>query len=393
MPSPDRNVEFVELDHRNLTEHLQQLTAGDRYRYPLISLYLNTAWADPQAKEKARIFFKDRLGWLDGVRRHELHGGDIKHLADDLEFLNEYVPAVIAGVEHANYDGICLFVSRKCDLRRAYLSSFAFENQCSLGDVPHVRQLARLRNGYNETLVAIVDHRTGRVYDIDMAEIRSRGELSTPVHRRHHAGGWSQMRFQRHVDDQIMHHLKEVATYLTKAFDTNSPQHVILAGSETSVSELEKFLPDRVRQKILREVRMTTRSTDADVVWTAVDILQNEERRDQEDLVENVVGTALAGSLAILGRRAVVESLNKRAVDAICYRSDLDEPAWACHDCGHLCLEQSACPSCGDPCKPGDLREEATLAALRQSAEVHEVAPGGRLDTYGGIGARLRFRY
>ena len=392
MPSPDRNVEFVELDHRNLPEHLRELSNGDRFKYPLVSLYLNTTWSDREGKEKARIFFKDRLSWLDGVRRHELHGDDIKPFADDLEFLNQYVPAVIAGDEHANHNGICIFTSRKCDLRRVYLSNFSFDNQCSLGDLPHVRQLARLRNGYNETLVAIVDHRRGRVYDVDMAAIRSRGELSTPVHRRHHAGGWSQMRFQRHVDDQIMHHLKEVSAFLTEAFDTNAPQHVILAGSETSVGELEKFLPDRVRQKVLREVRMAASSSDSDVLWTAVEVLENEERREQEDLVDNMVGAALAGSLAVLGKRGVVEALNQKAVDSLCYRTDLEQEAWACHECGYLGLEKKNCPSCDEPCSQGDLREEATLVALRQSAQVHEVEPGSRMDTYGGVGARLRFR-
>lgn len=42
-------------------------------------------------------------------------------------------------------------------------------------------------------------------------------------------------------------------------------------------------------------------------------------------------------------------------------------------------------------CSQGDLREEATLVTLRQSAQVHKVEPSNRLDTYVDVDARLRF--
>lgn len=392
MPAPERTAEIVELDHQNLAECLRELAGRDRFQPPLVSLYLNTNWADPDAKNRARIFFKDRFSWLDEVRRHELHGEDIQCLSSDLEFLNEYVPAIISGAEHPNYDGICVFTSRKSGLRRVYLSQFAFDNECCLGEQPQLRQLARLQDGYQEALVAIVDNRRGRVYEIEMAGIRSRDELSTPVHRRHHAGGWSQMRFQRHVDDQVLHHLKEVAGFLTRVFDTRPPQHVILAGSDEAVGELEAHLPDRVRQKVLRQVRMPAQSSDASVLWTAVDVLREGLRREQQDLVEEVVTAALGSGLGVLGSRGTSEALSGRAVDALCFRKGLQGEVWACRQCEGLSIDQEQCAVCGSPSTKGDLLEEATLLAIRQKAQIHEVEPGTRLDRYGGIGARLRYR-
>ena len=69
-------------------------------------------------------------------------------------------------------------------------------------------------------------------------------------------GGWSQMRYQRHVDNFHLHHAKEVVEVLDRVVREEAVEHIILAGDEVIIPLLREHLPDRLEEKVIDVLRL-----------------------------------------------------------------------------------------------------------------------------------------
>jgi peptide chain release factor subunit 1 len=60
----------------------------------------------------------------------------------------------------------------------------------------------------------MADSRTAHVYEVVLGGLLTEMEFVNDVHGRHKQGGWAQARYQRHVQEQIDRHHKDVAAYI-----------------------------------------------------------------------------------------------------------------------------------------------------------------------------------
>ena len=67
---------------------------------------------------------------------------------------------------------------------------------------------------YGRYGVALVDSESARLMTVNLGEIDDGNDVDDDVTGRHKQGGWSQSRFQRHIDEEIDDHLRHAATAL-----------------------------------------------------------------------------------------------------------------------------------------------------------------------------------
>ncbi|MBD0318468.1 MAG: hypothetical protein ICV71_08070, partial [Thermoleophilia bacterium] len=79
-----------------------------------------------------------------------------------------------------------------------------------------VAPLAGLVGRGEGALVVMASREQGRFYGLRGGQLEEVTDLTDEQPRRHDQGGWSQARFQRHVDKLASEHLREVAEHLDK---------------------------------------------------------------------------------------------------------------------------------------------------------------------------------
>src|SRR2546426_686041 len=100
-----------------------------------------------------------------------------------------------------------------------------------------------LMDEYERYAVALVDKEKARLFTIFMGEIEESDAFKDFVPGKHHQGGPSQARYQRHHEAYVHWHLKRVARHLAQILGRRPFDRLILAGPEEATSGLKHLLP------------------------------------------------------------------------------------------------------------------------------------------------------
>src|SRR5207245_2033727 len=105
-----------------------------------------------------------------------------------------------------------------------------------------------------------------RIFLAKMGQIREVSDLFDDVPGQHEQGGWSQARYQRHIEEHVGRHLKRVAEVLLRFFKRRNFDHLILAGPEEILPQFEQALHDYLRQRVVARTTLAMTATPADVL-------------------------------------------------------------------------------------------------------------------------------
>ncbi|RMF93693.1 MAG: hypothetical protein D6736_01320 [Nitrospinota bacterium] len=353
------------------------------------SLYLNTQWKDEQQRERVRIFTKNALHTINVAA----YPPEVQEsLRADIQRIETYVEALIKQTLQVELAGVALFASYARDLFQTYGSTVPFTNQCTLATHPYIAQLAAVGREYENALVIMVDTESARIFEMEWGEILSELDIESEVPGRHKQGGWSQMRFQRHIQDHMDRHHKEVAEQVIRRFDQGNYANVILYGQDRILASFRSFLPERIQERIIAKAALDITVPDTLVREKTLEILHQKKAQGEREAVTRLTETAQAHGLAVLGLLDTLEALNKRVVAQLLVSQNFSRWGWRCPSCT-LLGEQIplGCPLCGRELKTVDLKEEMVWETFRQDGEVEFISDPSLL-AHKGVGAFLRFR-
>ena len=80
----------------------------------------------------------------------------------------------------------------------------------------HLAPLVPLVGRGEGAIVAVVGHERGDLFRLNAGKLEEVVDRTVDVPGRHDQGGWSQSRFQRHIDKLVGDHLREVAEELDR---------------------------------------------------------------------------------------------------------------------------------------------------------------------------------
>ena len=173
-------------------------------------------------------------------------------------------------------------------------------HRLTAGDRPHLYPLARIVDRYPRHAVLLSDTNHARIFVFGRGRTIEREEVKSLKVSRTDAGGWSQMRYQRHVEDHWLHHAKDVVEALGRIVAEDRAEYVFLAGDEVIVPLLRDQLPKDLAKKVLVVLRLEMRAPSGRM-WRRKRL--SPARRESEASASDARGECRAGSLAALARR------------------------------------------------------------------------------------------
>lgn len=258
---------------------------------------------------------------------------------------------------------------------------------------PYLLPLEDQVETYESFCTAIVNREKARLLVARMGEIEEVTEILDEVPGWHDQGGRAQARHQRHIKDHAQRHFKHVAEALMSLRKRRRYDHLILAGPDEAVAELERELHDYVRRTIRARASLAMTASTAEVLERSLAAEENLERVREREAVSRLVSEVEGRTgRAVAGLGPTLEALEAGRVEGLVVLAELDASGLRCSGCGHLAAEGRECPLCGGEYVPApDIVEEAVESALRQRCRVETVGDAPELSAVGGIGAILRF--
>src|SRR5205823_9194590 len=100
---------------------------------------------------------------------------------------------------------------------------------------PHLYTLARMDEQFPRYAVLVADTNSARIFVFGLHTTERSTEIHDPKVKHTRVGGWSQARYQRHIENYHIHHAKEVLEALDRIVREEQIKCVIFAGDEVII--------------------------------------------------------------------------------------------------------------------------------------------------------------
>jgi len=263
----------------------------------------------------------------------------------------------------------------------------------------HLKPLAQLFGAQPRLWAAIVDRQRARFFDLRLDELTEREGLFRKPPMRHGRsdgfGGYDGGHAQRRVDDEALHHFKDVAQHLKNALDGGAFEKLIIGCQETNWHELEAQLHPYVKKRLLGHFTAdVAKLNNEQIREQATRILRESLDQRRRELVREALDQAKSNNRGVTGLRRVLRSLELGEVQTLLIGENFRRAAAQCPACGHIDAHVvQQCPACGHETRQLDDACEAMIPiAIRRDIELFYVKDDPEFDRAGNIAALLRFR-
>jgi peptide chain release factor subunit 1 len=268
-----RMLAAEQLDTR--LDHLASFNGGP---LPVVSLYLDTR-PDQHGRDHFQPFLRkelarcvrDFVGTLDARASLEQDVSAIHHYLDGVD-------------RRAN--SIALFACSGAGLFEPIaLEAPVSEHLVHIAFQPHLYPLARLVDAYPRYVVLLADTHVARIVVVSEHAVRHTETIDNPKTKRHKMGGWSQARYQRHVENFHLHHAKEVADVVTRIMRDETIASLIIAGDEVILPLLRDQLPADIQARIVDVLRLDVRTPEPEVLDATLPVMRTRDAdADREEV-------------------------------------------------------------------------------------------------------------
>jgi peptide chain release factor subunit 1 len=239
-------------------------------------------------------------------------------------------------------------------------------------------------------LVAIVSRERGVLYRLHEGRLEEIADESEEVPGQHDQGGWSQARYQRHIENIVLRHLKTVGEEIDKTVH-NRPAHLVMVAPEEMRGELESKLSHEARESIVGWVSADAHASETELLELVRPLLDEARARADEATLERWQAERGRGGRVAAGWKQTLDAASDARIEVLLVDEGARHQAWSCPTCGRASADGGKCPL--DDTKLEE-RDDAVDLAVH-----HTVLHGGSFVRFGagaladadGIGALLRF--
>jgi peptide chain release factor subunit 1 len=244
----------------------------------------------------------------------------------------------------------------------------------------------------NGVLVAVVGREQGRVLELRSGRLEEVADVSDEVPGRHDQGGWSQARFQRHIEKLAHDHLQTVADELEELFRGRGRPRVVVVCAEELRPEFAGALSTDVADAILGWASAEAHANGSDLLEAVTPLIEQWRAERESDAVERWREEAGKGARGVSGWADTLEAASDGRVELLLFQAGSQRSAHRCPACGRASLEATSCPLDGTTMEPrDDGLDLAVRLTLAHGGEVLAVEHRQDLEPVDGIGAVLRF--
>jgi peptide chain release factor subunit 1 len=253
---------------------------------------------------------------------------------------------------------------------------------------PLVRVVARA----DGTIVAVVGREQGQLFRLSAGRLQELGDYSDETPGRHDQGGWSQARYQRHIEHLVQEHVKDVAEVLDRSRRRLHVPKIVLVCSEEMRSEFLDALSAEAREAVVGWVPAEAHAGPAQLLETITPVLEDAEAKDEAEVLARWREDAGRGTRAASGWKQTLEAASDGRVDVLLFQDGVEHQAFRCPACGRAAATGGSCPLDGTSLEPTDAGLDlAVHQTLSHGGEVWAIRHQQDLAPVEGIGALLRF--
>lgn len=262
----------------------------------------------------------------------------------------------------------------------------------------HLKPLAALFSEYPRLWVAMADRHNARVLAIEFGELREEMSVTNPMPRHGRSDGYAGYdagHTQRHQEDEIRRHFRDLAEFLKNAVQRKQFDALVFGCNDVNWPSLQGQLHPEVAGKTLGHFSGDIGSiTNEKAATEAQQIKRESLRKHQYSLFNETLDEARSNGRGVTGLRRVLRATELGEVDTIIMSEDYSARAVECTNCRHLDSHLVPyCPVCGRATRVlDDVCEALVPAALRNNLRLVLLPRDQTLDRVGNIAALLRFR-
>ena len=359
-----------------LSQQLDRIAALDGGPFPVISLYLNMQ-PDQHGRDNFDAFLRKELA--ERVKTYGSSGPEQESLEKDAARIRERV----AGVDKAS-NGLAIFACSGADFFEAVELAVPIDgHRLHVSDQPHLYPLARLLDEYPRFAVLIADTNSARIFVVAANAVEETDAVKGTKTRKNKVGGWSQARYQRHIENYHVHHAKEVVDALARLVQTESVKGIIIAGDEVIVPLLKEQFPKEIADLVIDVVKLDIRAPEKLIVEKTIAAMRDKDAEGDRERVDQLLGAYRGNGLATVGVENTRAALELGQVDQLVITgvpeaitvkgaADADGPT------GRSAEERVA--------------DDLIVKARQTAATVRFIEDPALLESVGGVGAFLRFK-
>jgi peptide chain release factor subunit 1 len=380
-------------------DQLDRLAAFEPAPYPVVSLYLNT-----QPGQTGRDQFQTfvRKEFASRSRTYVTGSPERASLDQDLEKIARFLETKLDPAAN----GVAVFACSAGELFEAVQINAPIDRHwLSIGDRPHLYPLARVDSLFPRYAALLADTNSARILVLATGELVKQEEIRGVKTKRNSQGGWSQARFQRHVENFHVQHAKEVVEALDKIVQREGINEIVVSGDEVIMPLLREQMPKHLAEKIVDQMRLDTNAPLDQVIKASLDAMKRVHSQTEREKVDAAIGGYRAGTLGVVGPEDTLDALVKGQVEELLITARVRElqPVGATAAARAAASIRGALPesavetaTAGEPADVGEttvrLADELVNRAAQTAERITFIEDPALLANYGGVAALLRFR-
>ena len=371
-----------------LREQLDRLTSFEPADAPVLSLYLDMR-ADQHGRDNYQTFLRKTFP----ERARVLNGSVRKSFEADVERIEAYV-----GEVPASANGLAIFA---CSARDGFFEAIPLEaphdqHWLFVGSVPHLYPLMRLNDQFPRYAALLVDTNAARLFVFGLGAVESKRQVKNVKTRKTSTGGWSQPRYQRHMENFHLHHMKEVVYVLDRIVREEALDRIVVACDAQAKPILLEQLPKHLAEKMIDLVSLDIHTPEHEVLERTMEALRGHDAETDAEHVQRMIDAWNAGGLAVVGPEQTLEALEKRQVEELLITATPEllrraETLTGDVAPGPVDIDTSA-PNAELESDRHRLADHFVVHAHLSGARVRFIEDRALLTDVGGVGALLRFK-
>src|SRR5918997_726761 len=273
-----------------LQNQFDRLVSFPPTTFPVLSLYLN-AQPNEHGHDDVERFL--RLELPARGRTFEPRSADRESNDRDVDRIQSWVRDNLQPAAN----GVAIFACAGADdfFEAVQLDAPVKEHRLYVYNQPQLYELARLTDAYPRYAAVVLDSQLARIFVFALGGTVGEAKVEGDPVKGHQAGGWSQARYQRGVDNQRQQHVKETVAALERIVREEEIAYIVLAGDEV--------------------IRLDITAPEHEVLKATLDAMVSEDRREDADKTRRAIEGYRAGGLGVAGVGPTLAALIRGQVD------------------------------------------------------------------------------
>lgn len=347
--------------------------------------FLSVFLSDPDAVKGLESRLRRMRKALDGEGEDR---DEIQILDEDTKLILEYLE------KHPHKTGsLCLFSCWLLDFLKVVQLEKPVGDLIWFDSSPYIRPLAEYQDEYETAAVVVADNKRARVFLVSTGRAETPESIKGNVKNHVRKGGWSQQRYERRRDKQLLHYARDIVDVLSGLARNKEFQRILLVGGKEAIQAVEENLPKALKERVSHRAVDLGKPEDAinEDIW---ELFREQERGSEHDLWEKIRNEYFRGGLGVVGLQDVLNAAKAARIEQMIVNRGFRPTGVRCRGCDEVNPEAvDSCTSCGsDSLYEVDVVNEIVEFVVSSGGEVEFVDSIPALASAGNVAAFLRYQ-